>query len=88
MPLGDIVAMQRDPVLGASLRTRRLLAQDLVVFRAGPAQSVIRAYWDTADRTDYEQLVPELPGSAAFALVDSGEQRDPARFRDTLKRIP
>ena len=88
VPLGDIVALQRDPVLGASLRARRLLAQDLVVFRGGPSQSVIRAYWDTADRADYEQLVPELPGSAAFGLVDPGEQRDPARFRDTLKRIP
>jgi hypothetical protein len=88
VPLGDIVALQRDPVLGASLRARRLLAQDLVVFRGGPSQSLIHAYWDTADRSDYEQLVPELPGSAAFGLVDPGEQRDPARFRDTLKRIP
>jgi hypothetical protein len=88
VPLGDIVAMQRDTVLGATLRARRLLAQDLVVFRGGPAQSVIHAYWDTADRTDYEQLVPELPGSAAFGLVDPGEQQDPARFRDALKRIP
>jgi len=87
VPLGDIVALQRDPVLGASLRARRLLAQDLVVFRGGPSQSVIRAYWDTADRSDYEQLVAELPGSAAFGLVDPGEQPDPARFRDTLKRI-
>ncbi len=88
VPLGDIVAMQRDPALGASVRARRLLAQDLVVFRGGPAQSVIHAYGDTADRADYEQLVPELQGSAAFGLVDSGEQRDPARFRETLKRIP
>ena len=88
VPLGDIVAMQRDPVLGARLRAERLLAQDVVVFRGGPAQSVIHAYWDTADRADYEQLVPELRGSAAFGLVDPGEQRDPARFRDTLKRIP
>jgi hypothetical protein len=88
VPLGDIVAMQRDPVLGATLRARRLLAQDLVVFKGGPAQPVIQAYEDTADRKDYEQLVPELPGSAAFGLVDPGEQRDPARFRDALKRIP
>jgi hypothetical protein len=49
---------------------------------------VIHAYWDTADRTDYEQLVPELPGSAAFGLVDPGGQRDPARFRSALKRLP
>jgi hypothetical protein len=88
VPLGDIVAMQRDPKLGATLRERRLLAQDLVIFRGGPALSVIRTYWDTADRTDYEQLVPELAGSAAYGLVGRGEQRDPARFRDALKRIP
>jgi hypothetical protein len=88
VPLGDIVAMQRDPKLGVTLRERRLLAQDLVIFRGGPALSVIRTYWDTADRTDYEQLVPELAGSAAYGLVGRGEQRDPARFRDALKRIP
>jgi hypothetical protein len=87
VPLGDIVAMQRDPKLGAALRARRLLAQDLVIFRGGPVQSVRRAYWETADRTDYEQLVPELSGSGAFGLVGRGEQADPARFRGALKRI-
>jgi hypothetical protein len=86
--LGDIVAMQRDPELSATLRARRLLAQDLVVFRGGPAQALIHAYSETADRTDYEQLVPELPGSAAAGLVGGGEPRNPARFRDALKRIP
>jgi hypothetical protein len=49
---------------------------------------VIHAYWDTADRTDYEQLVPELPGSAAFGLGGRSGRQDPARFRDALKRIP
>ncbi|MGZ8741243.1 MAG: hypothetical protein ACXWZ8_11675, partial [Gaiellaceae bacterium] len=88
VPLGDIVAVQLDQELGASLRANRLLAQDVVVFRGGPALSVIHAYGDTADRTDYEQLVPELAGSAAFGLVGRGERRDPARFREALKRIP
>jgi hypothetical protein len=88
VPLGDIVAVQLDQELGASLRANRLLAQDVVVFRGGPALSVIHAYGDTADRTDYEQLVPELAGSAAFGLVGRGEGRDPARFREALKRIP
>jgi hypothetical protein len=87
VPLGDIVAMQRDPKLGATLRARRLLAQDLVIFRGSPAQSVRRAYWDTADRADYEQLVPELSGSGAFGLVGRGEQLNPARFRGAVKRI-
>ena len=88
VPVGDIVAIQRNARLGATLRTRRLLAQDVVVFRGGLSPSVIHAYWDTADRTDYEQLVPELPGSAAFGLVGRNAKRDPARFRDALKRIP
>jgi hypothetical protein len=87
VPLGDIVATQRNPKLGPALRARRLLAQDLVVFRDGPVQSVRRVYWQTADRTDYEQLVPELSGSGAFGLVGRGAQADPARFRGALKRI-
>lgn len=88
VPLGDIVAMQRDSELGATLRARRLLGQDIVIFRGLPAQSVIHAYRDTADRTDYEQLVPELAGSAASGFVSDGAAQDPARFRDALKRIP
>src|SRR2546427_1253506 len=88
VPVGDIVATQRDPTLGASLRATRLLAQDVVVFRGGPALSVIHAYGDTADRTDHAQLVPELAGSAAIDLVGRGDRLDPARFREALKRIP
>jgi hypothetical protein len=87
VPLGDIVALQRDPRLSTTLRTRRLLAQDLIVFRGGPNQSVRRTYWETADRTDYEQLVPELTGAGAFSLLGSGERGNPARFRGALKGI-
>ncbi|MDX6409309.1 MAG: hypothetical protein QOE13_2380, partial [Gaiellaceae bacterium] len=87
VPLGDIRATQLDHGLGAALRTNRLLGQDLVVFRGGPALSVIRAYADTADRTDYEELVPELADSAAYGLVGLARP-DPARFREALKRIP
>jgi hypothetical protein len=88
VPLGDIVATQRDRVLGASLRARTLLGQDVVVFRGGPRHTVVDAYWQTADRTDYEQLVPELSDTAAFSLVGRDARRDPARFREALKRIP
>ncbi len=88
VPVGDIVALQRDRALAASVRATRLLAQDVVVFRGDPELSVIDAYGETADRTDYEQLIPELAGSAAFGLVGRDERRDPARFRDALKRIP
>jgi len=88
VPLGDIVAVHRDDRLGATLRARRLLGQDIVIFRGGPVTPVRHAYRDTADRTDYEQLVPELAGSAATGFVDGGAHQDPARFRDALKRIP
>ena len=88
VPVGDIVATQRDHALGASLRATRLLGQDVVVFRGRPALSLIHVYGDTADRTDYEQLVPELAGSAAIDLVGRGDRLDPARFREALKRIP
>ena len=81
------MALQRDPRLSTTLRTRRLLAQDLIVFRDGPNQSVRRTYWETADRTDYEQLVPELTGAGAFGLLGSGERGNPARFRSALKGI-
>jgi hypothetical protein len=89
IPLGDIVATQRDRALGPSVRARTLLAQDVVVFRGRPLQAAIRnAYWQTADRTDYEQLVPELAGAGAFGLVGRGERQDPTTFREALKAIP
>jgi len=88
VPLGDIVAVRRDKTLSASLRANRLLGQDVVVFRGRPSQAVIRqAYWQTADRADYEQLVPELAGSAAFSLVGRRERQDPTSFREALKSI-
>ena len=88
VPLGDIVAVQRDDRLGPTLMARRLLGQDIVIFRGGPTTPVRHAYRDTADRTDYEQLVPELAGSATSGFVDGTTNQDPARFRETLKRIP
>jgi hypothetical protein len=88
VPLGDIVAMQLDRILAGSLRATRLLAQDVVLFRSPPAMPLIHAYRDTANRGDYEELVPELAGSAAFSLVGRDVRPDPARFREALNRIP
>jgi hypothetical protein len=88
VPLGNIVATREDPALGRVLRTRALLGLDVVLFRAGPAREVRTVYWETADRNDYEELVPELTGSAAYDLVGRTERQKPARFRDALKRIP
>jgi hypothetical protein len=73
VPLGDLQAVLRDPLLRPAVRIRRLLAVDLVeaephgVLIRFPA--VRRAYDDTADRADYQALVPELEAPAAENLV-------------------
>jgi hypothetical protein len=87
IPAGDIVATQRDAALGVAVRARRLLGVDLVVFRGGPERSIRRVYWETANRSDYEALVSELSGSAAFGLFGDDEKSRPGRYRDALKRI-
>ena len=62
VPLGDLQAVLRDPEVRTAVRIRRLLAVDLVV--AEPHGTLIRfprlrkAYDDTADRADYQALVP------------------------------
>jgi hypothetical protein len=85
VPLGQIVALRTE--LGDVVRARTLLGLDLVVFRGVAARVLRRVYWQTADRGDYEELVPELEGSSAFGLVGSGEERDPAEFRRAVKAI-
>ena len=73
VPLGDLQAVLRDPLLRPAVRIRRLLAVDLVV--AEPRGTLARfpkvrsAYDDTADRADYQALVPELEAPAAENLV-------------------
>ena len=88
VPTGDIVATARDATLGQALRVRTLLGLDLLTFRGGPAQDLRSVYAATANRTDYEQLVPEIKGGAAFDLAGSVKRQKPATFRDALKRIP
>jgi hypothetical protein len=87
VPLGDIVADKEDPALLEEVRTRRLLGLDLVVFH-GIASELRRAYWDTADRTDYAQLVPEEAGASAFGVVGTGPGANPAQFRKAMHEIP
>jgi hypothetical protein len=65
---------------------RTLLGLDLVLLHT-PNARLRRAYWETANRGDYEQLVSGREGSAAYGLV-GGEAADPARFRRALKSIP
>ena len=92
VPLGDIVAARADPQLGSVVRARTLLGLD-VANLSGYSQSYRQVYWQTADRGDYEQLVPELNGSLAYGVL-GGEQADPAAFRravhaiGTLRHLP
>jgi hypothetical protein len=72
VPLGDLQASLRDPRLRHSVRIRRLLAVDAIVCRPGGALArlpeVRRVYDDTADRADYQALVPELEAPPAESL--------------------
>jgi hypothetical protein len=88
VPLGDIVATRADPQLAKTVKARTLLGLDVVLIGpVGIGYRVQRAYRDTADRSDYEQLIPELAGSSAYGFL-GGEKADPARFRRALDAIP
>jgi hypothetical protein len=81
--VGDIVAAKA--AFGGAVRTRRLLALDLVLFHGVPSK-VRRVYWRTANRGDYEELIPQVEGASAYGLV--GGERDPAAFRRALDAVP
>ena len=86
VPLGDVLADHKDPVLRHAVRSRRLLALDVVVFH-GVDSKLRQTYWQTADRTDYQQLIPEQDGASAFGLVGPGPGADPAGFRKAVQGI-
>jgi hypothetical protein len=71
------------------LHVRPLLGLDLVAFRSRsvPAE-VRRAYWDTADRSDYQSLVTEDGATAALGLVGRAPRADPGAFRRAVDAIP
>jgi hypothetical protein len=85
VPLGDIVATKADPQLGTAVRARTLLGLD-VANLSGYSEAYRQLYWQTANRGDYEQLVPELNGSIAYGVL-GGEQADPAAFRRAVQSI-
>jgi hypothetical protein len=91
VPLGDIRAAKLDRQLGPAVRVRRLLAADAVVFSGHVPAEVRRVYDDTADRADYQALVPEFEAPPAEDLADRGKPSaaDAAiALRDARKRIP
>ena len=74
VPLGDIQVVLRDPELRPAVRIRRMRAIDVVAGERGGAlerfPELRRAYDDTADRADYQALVPELQAPAAESLEE------------------
>jgi hypothetical protein len=86
VPLGDVGRFRSDP---ATLRVRSLLAIDVVTFRSGAVpQDVRRAYWQTANRGDYQALVAEDGATAALVIAGTPAKADPAAFRREVKAIP
>jgi hypothetical protein len=91
VPLGDIRAAKLDRQLGPAVRVRRLLAADAVIFGPGVPENVRNVYDDTADRADYQALIPEFEAPPAEDLNNRGQPSaaDAAiALREARKRIP
>jgi hypothetical protein len=85
VPLGDLVYARKAL---RSVHVRRLLAQDVVVFNGGRVPlAVRRAYWNTANRADYQALVAADVATEALALVGTPKP-DPSAFRRAVSAIP
>jgi len=74
VPLGDLQADLRDRELASTVRVERLLAVDLVEAVRGGALTRLpalrRVYDNTADRADYQALVPEFEAPPALSLAE------------------
>jgi hypothetical protein len=91
VPLGDIRAAKLDPQLAPAVRVRRLLAADVVLFDREVSPELHSVYDDTADRADYQALVPEFEAPPAESLAERGKPSaaDAAiALREAKKRIP
>jgi hypothetical protein len=91
VPLGDLRASRLDPQLEEAVRVRRLLAADIVVFDDTVPPEVRHVYDATADRADYQALVPEFEAPPAESLADRGPPKASAAIialREARKEIP
>ena len=98
LPLGELRALQRDPALKEQVRVRRLVAVDVVVFEPHGSLArqteLRRVYDDTADRADYQALVPEFAAPPAENLVERGRPSARAavlaarRARQRIRSLP
>jgi hypothetical protein len=91
VPLGDLRASKLDPQLAPAVRVRRLLAADVVVFDRTVPPEVRQVYDATADRADYQALVPEFEAPPAESLTDRNPPKASAAviaLREARKKIP
>jgi hypothetical protein len=91
VPLGDIRAARLDPQLAPAVRARRLLAVDSVIFSRKLPLELRRVYSATADRPDYQALVPEFEAPPAERLSERGQpsaSKAAIALRNAKKRIP
>jgi hypothetical protein len=91
VPLGDLRASKLDPLLAPAVRVRPLLAADIVVFDRTVPPEVRRVYDATADRADYQALVPEFEAPPAGSLADRSPPKASAAviaLREARKEIP
>ncbi len=91
VPLGDVRATKLDPQLAPALRIRRLLAADALIFDRSISRKVRGVYDDTADRADYQALVPEFEAPPAEDLRERGKpsaSQAAIALREARKRIP
>jgi len=91
VPLGDLRATKLDPQLSRALRVERLLAADAAVFEPSVPAEVRGVYDDTADRADYQALVPEFEAPPAEDLVNREAPKASAAviaLREARKKIP
>jgi hypothetical protein len=84
VPLGDIVGTRAR--FGDVVHSRTLLAVDAVVLRR-LMPALRRVYWDTADRNDYAELVPETRGAAALSLVGTKTKGSPRAYRKAVEAV-
>jgi hypothetical protein len=92
VPLGDLRRLQLDRLVARSVRVRTLLAVDLVVFdlRNGTLANLPhtrRVYWQTANRSDYAQLVAGAAVSPAYSLVGPARAPAPAEIRQARRDV-
>jgi hypothetical protein len=91
VPLGDLRASRLDPQLEEAVRVRRLLAADVAVFDRSVPPKVRHVYDATADRADYQALVPEFEAPPAEDLVHRSRPKASAAviaLREARKEIP